>query len=269
MKESIEKALERAIKLVLNALERLGIDAAKHAEEAGGRAVKEASELIDSAAERVVEEVKDAVEEVKDAVDAVEEGIDRILHHAANPDGGDTDPKIHFPDPSKIIHEIEGAATSGLNSVKNAVENGVNTVHAAAMSGVHDVEDAGKKALDDAEQAVETALHSIIEGIESGALKKAMKLLETTEHTGFSVSFGPVGLSWDDVSKHYDELQKLADDPPTTHAEVLDAIKGVAPDSVSITADVNLFSSDLGAGFTVTFDVQDFIDHADALLSDL
>ena len=248
----MEKLIEKVISTVLHALERLGIDIKQHVSSALMDSEKEIEKAVDAAAKRVSEEVKDVV--------------DSIINHLRHDDGG---PDIHFPDPTKIIKQIENAASGAINAVNNAASAGVSKVNSAVSAGEAQIKKEASAVASGIESEVEKGLQAILKAVEKGALDKAVSILELAPHTDFQVSLGPIALEWDDVSEHFDELTHLAANPPTDHDGVIAAIKAIKPDSVQITLEVNLFSKDLGGGFQVTFDTDDFLQHAEDILAKL
>lgn len=273
IKSVIRDLLDKAVSVILNAIAKHKLDLEGALDKAADRVVSEVKgqvadlfDHIDHAHQDTQDTIAGAVEgfnpfkDAEKAAKAAAKAAEKAAHDAGKviPDVGGS-----IPDPAVIIKKIEDAANGAVNQVKSVGNKEVNQVKSAGESAVLHIEGS----LSQIESAVEKALHSIIEGIEKGALTKAADLLEVTSHTGFSLSFGPVSMQWDDVSQHIDAFRHLASHPPSTHQSVIKAIKTIWPDNVSITVDVALFSSDLGAGFSVTFATQDFIDHADSLLS--
>ena len=128
------------------------------------------------------------------------------------------------------------------------------------------------KVKDEVETEVKTVVEDILKAIESGALTKALNIIKLVAPTTFVVQIGPVSVDFDDIQSRISDFEKYASNPPSSHDEIIQFIKDLAPGSVSVTAGVQaaallVTSSDLSLQFTATFSVKDFIDAADDIFN--
>ena len=166
------------------------------------------------------------------------------------------------------VNDVQHAAEQGIGQVQHTVQQGVGQVQHAADQGVGQVEGAISAGLEDAEQIVEECLSSILASLQRGVLKKLVSLLRSgVEHSAVTVQLGPVSFEWVDIGSHVSAVVHLADNPPTNGPEVIEAIRGISPDTVTISMDVNLFSEALGAGFSVAMPTEEFLEKAESFLA--
>ena len=150
----------------------------------------------------------------------------------------------------QVSQEIE----SGAKSVGREVENGVRTAG-------REVEDAFEKKLP---ELLEDALEEMLKAVASGALDKALDIIQVAAPTSVDLKVGPVGLSIGDITNKIDTLQRWAHNPPTGHGDIREMIETLSPTAVSVEISVSLAllvvqSDSLELGITLNYETADFL----------
>ena len=131
----------------------------------------------------------------------------------------------------KAGHEVE----SGIKRIGHEVESGVKTVGHEVESGVrkagHEVQDAFEDKLP---ELLTDALDEILKAAASGALDKALDVIQVAIPSSVNLKIGPLGLAIGDINTKIDTLQRWAHRPPTGHGDIREMVETLSPTAVSI-----------------------------------
>ena len=176
---------------------------------------------------------------------------------------------------SKAKHEIEGAAQSARHEVEHVANSAKHEIEGAAQSARHEVERAGNEVVetfqDRIPDLVKSALEEALKAVASGALDKAVDIVQVAAPDQFDLKVGPVSMSVGDVKYRIDTLQRWAHDPPTDKQHIREMIETLAPSSVSVeiafsVALLVVQSDSLECGVTMTWETSSFLDKFEDIL---
>ncbi len=256
--------------IVRRALSDILVDAEGIARRTASQVLIEVDKMLRAHEKATSDNLKgfDPFKKIEEAAKKAEKAAEKAAKAATGGVVGQTDEVsgIHFPDPSKIVHQITDAASKAESAATSAIESAEKSALYQVNTAANNAEGALKKGVDALPGEIKKAIDAVLKELEKGALGKLVKVLEITSHAGVSVQLGPVTFAWDDVGDNIAALQGIADDPPTTAKEAIADIEKIAPDTVQVAVNGNLFSSDLGAGFSVTYALQDFLHHAEEII---
>ena len=125
-----------------------------------------------------------------------------------------------------------------------------------------------------AEQLVKDALAEVLKAAQSGVLNKAVNLVQVVLPSAIVLKIGPLSFAVDNVNERIDVLQKWAKNPPSGVDGIKEMILEFAPSSVSIDLSISLAflvvqSDSLEAGFSMTWDVEDFIYRLEDIINEI
>ena len=172
---------------------------------------------------------------------------------------------FHLPDPSKIIHKIEHAATGGvdqvthavgggINSLKHEAEGGINSLKHEAEGGIgrlkHETEGGVNRLRHEATNAAMEAVNKAIEGIEAIVSTKgfeiAVDVIELVEPDTYGLMLGiDVGvfnfgleLELANPMAKLTEIRGYIQSPPHNRETIIACVQTLGPQSLTVTATV-------------------------------
>lgn len=172
-------------------------------------------------------------------------------------------------------HDIEGAANSAKHGIESAANSAKHDLEGAAKKARHDIEGAAHEVQRTFEQRlpalVEDALHEAIRAAASGALTKAVDIIQVAAPDEVDLTVGPITLAIGDLKERIDTLQKWARRPPTGKGEIRQIIEEVAPSSVSVNLSFSLAlvvvqTDSLECGVNLSWETAKFLDKFEDIL---
>ena len=188
--------------------------------------------------------------------------------------------------------KIEREIKRGLNNLSDEVRGGIERVgqqtkgelESAVILLKHEVEELSDKAIDELEDKVKEALEAIFAEITKEGFRKAVSVLRKAEQLGetaledaaFELNLSLVSLSWSNIGGRVgsirEKIEGFVNSPPKlSRSYILDIVKVLAPDQISLSIDVKLAalvvtSDDLAAGFKFSVSLPAFLDASDEFL---
>ena len=183
----------------------------------------------------------------------------------------------------KAGKEIENAANSGKNAIYDEmkkrqgelvanvtrvgkdVEDGVKKitgeVEGAGKKAIGEIEDVGKKVVNEVEDEIKNVINKIQTEFESGAGKRALKLLYTMasdednplEDVGGSISIISYNIS--DPAKKLRTIEKYVNAPPTDFDSTIKMLQELDVAKITVTVSGEVFSSLISFSVYATMDI--------------
>ena len=188
---------------------------------------------------------------------------------------------FHKLSPAHIWDEVKGKIHSAIGKAEHTVEGfaktAEQTVETKALAAVHGVQDAEHAAKGAVAEAVNKELERVPEfirgevkallahlagGLASAALHKGAELLEKLLPQSYTLTLGPLTLSWDDVDADVEnlvaDLRRWAKQPPTGKEAITELVVDLGPDAITLEVSAALAalfveSDDLSAGTSFTW----------------
>lgn len=216
--------------------------------------------------------IRMSIDDFSEDGDVMKSTVDMSLHgrldKVVNLLGGNFgfNPFGHLID--ELKHELEDLG----NDLKKGLEDEANTLKSGLESTAKtlegDLQSEYNKLSSDLESGVKTVLEAILAEIEKGALTKAVNLIKLLAPDSGSFGVGPLSFEVDNIHDRISDLEHYADNPPTSQDEVLDFVKTLAPDSVTVqvgiqVSEIFVTSSDESLQFSGTWTLDDFLKIAD------
>ena len=176
---------------------------------------------------------------------------------------------------NKAKHEVEGVANNAKHEVEGLANTAKHEIQKVEQEAKHGVETAGHEVVKTFEERiptlVEDAIDQALKAVASGALNKAVDIIQIAAPDEFDLKVGPVGLSIGDVKTRIDTLQRWATDPPTDKSHIREMIETLAPTSVSVeiafsVALVLVQSDSLECGVTMSWETSSFLEKFEDIL---
>lgn len=184
---------------------------------------------------------------------------------------------FHLPDPGRIIRDIEGAAhhavEGAVHTVEGAANSAVHQIEGKVQDGLHQVEGKVKELPHLAEDALKQAAQAVVAEMARVTLTKALKVVKTFEPSTIGLTIGPASFSVPDIQNKTDLLEKWSSIPPKGREQIIQAIRDFDPGDVTLSlsaelAAVVIASDSLSIGFSVTWNIGEFVKRADEMLSE-
>ena len=190
------------------------------------------------------------------------------------------------------LKSVGESITSSLKTLANTLEEQMKSLASRLESSLKSVESGLEKDLKSAAEtaqedlkkvghAVEAGVKEAVTGLEKLALseiaKRALSAAEDVIHAvspgSITIQVGPVQVDIDNPVKKLEEIAWFAKSPPKTKAQLLDFVKKVSPEVVTLSIDAQLSlvlvtSSSLQIGFSASWNSDDFVRNATQLLDD-
>ena len=164
------------------------------------------------------------------------------------------------------LRKLGADCRNGVRAMGREVEDGLR-------KSANEIKDGFEKELPAlAEAAARDAVAAIMAEAAKGTFTKAVDVAQVLAPDTMGIKIGPVGMTIGNVKDRIDTLQRWANNPPRSKADIKECIITLAPTSVSVEVDVQfallVVSSDaLEVGFSAEWETASFIEKFDDIIA--
>ena len=189
-----------------------------------------------------------------------------------------------------FVDEVGGAMTDFGKEVERGWKKEIETpFKRKVIDGIeHDVIVPSSQAFSEVEVFFVGAKNSIVDEVKSGVdavtqqavaklvsagLKQALAVLEIATPSSMSLQLGPFVITIDDVKDRLGTMRRWIDHPPVGRESIKEMILTFSPSTVTVSISAQIAflvvsSSSLSVGFDLTFGIEDYWEHADAIFNE-